>query len=142
MLQPKKTKYRKAFKGRNRGQSSRGFSLDQGQYGLKALGYARLTARQIESARRVITRQLKRMGVLWIRVYPSLPVTSKPAEVRMGSGKGSVDYWSVRVQPGRIIYEVDIGEAPEELARKAFRIAGDKLPFATCFVTRNARGGL
>lgn len=138
MLMPRKTKYRKAFKGRIHGQSLQGSYLSFGSYGLQALSPDRITARQIESARRAITRCLKRMGRVWIRVFPDLPVTSKPAEVRMGSGKGSVEYWACRVAPGRILFEVDA--VPMDLAQEAFRLASAKLPVATRFVSRQMRG--
>lgn len=144
MLQPKKTKFRKAFKGRNRGGATRGYRVAFGRYGLQVDvdSHQRLTARQIESGRRAITRCLKRMGRVWVRVFPDLPVSSKPAEVRMGSGKGSVDYWACRVQPGRIIYEIEVGEGSEDLAREAIRLAGAKFPFDTRFIDRQSRGGL
>jgi len=142
MLQPKKTKFRKAFKGRIHGEAGRGSSIAFGQYGLQAVGPERITARQIEAGRRAITRCLKRMGRVWIRVFPDLPVSSKPAEVRMGSGKGSVDYWACRVRPGRIIYEIEVSEGSEPLAREAVRLAGAKFPFETRFVSRESRGGL
>jgi large subunit ribosomal protein L16 len=140
MLQPKKRKFRKAFKGRIHGECSRGHSVDFGQYGLQAMEPDRLTARQIEAGRRSITRELKRMGRVWIRVFPDVPVSSKPAEVRMGSGKGSIDRWVCRVRPGRVLYEIDAGS--ESLAREALRLAGAKFPFRTRFVSRQNRGGL
>jgi large subunit ribosomal protein L16 len=134
MLTPKRTKYRKAFKGRIHGNAKGGSSLNFGQHGLKALEPERITARQIEAARRAISRHVKRVGRVWIRVFPDLPVTSKPAEVRMGKGKGSVDYWACRVKPGRILFEID--GVSEELAREAFARAAAKLPVKTKFVTR------
>lgn len=134
MLSPKKTKYRKAHKGRIHGNAKGGFSLNFGQYGLKALEPERVTARQIEAARRAISRHVKRVGRLWIRIFPDVPVTAKPAEVRMGSGKGSVEYWACRVKPGRILFEID-GVTPE-IAREAFERAAAKLPIKTKFITR------
>ncbi len=134
MLSPKRTKYRKAFKGRIHGQAKGGFSLNFGSYGLKSLDPERLTARQIEAARRAITRQMKRQGRVWIRVFPDLPVTDKPAEVRMGSGKGSVEYWAARVHPGRILFEID--GVPDDVAREALRLGAAKLPVRTKIVTR------
>ncbi len=134
MLSPKKTKYRKAHKGRIHGMAKGGTTLNFGTYGLKALSPDRVTARQIEAARRAITRHLRRQGKLWIRIFPDLPVTSKPAEVRQGKGKGSVDYWACRVKPGRVMFELE-GVAPE-LARGAFERAAAKLPVKTKIVTR------
>ena len=134
MLTPKKTKYRKAHKGRIHGNAKGGHFLAFGQHGLKALEPERVTARQIEAARRAITRHIKRVGRVWIRIFPDLPVSSKPAEVRMGKGKGSVEYWACRVKPGRILFEVD--GVSEELAREAFARAAAKLPIKTKFVTR------
>lgn len=134
MLTPKRTKFRKAFKGRIHGNAKGGSSLNFGQHGLKAMEPERITARQIEAARRAITRHVRRVGRLWIRVFPDLPVTSKPAEVRMGKGKGSVDYWACRVKPGRVLFEID--GVSEELAREAFARAAAKLPVKTKFVTR------
>ncbi|MBC6980628.1 MULTISPECIES: 50S ribosomal protein L16 [unclassified Caulobacter] len=134
MLQPKKTKYRKAFKGRIHGNAKGGFLLNFGSYGLKSLEPERLTARQIEAARRAITRQMKRQGRVWIRVFPDLPVTDKPAEVRMGKGKGAVDYWAARVHPGRILFEID--GVPDDVAREALRLGAAKLPVRTKVVTR------
>jgi large subunit ribosomal protein L16 len=134
MLTPKRTKFRKAFKGRIHGNAKGGSSLNFGQHGLKALEPERITARQIEAARRAITRHVKRVGRLWIRIFPDVPVTSKPAEVRMGKGKGSVDYWACRVKPGRILFEID--GVNEDLAREAFARAAAKLPVKTKFVTR------
>ncbi|MDG1287506.1 MAG: 50S ribosomal protein L16 [Rickettsiales bacterium] len=134
MLQPKKTKYRKQHKGRIHGNTKGGATLNFGTYGLKALEPERVTARQIEASRRAISRHMKRVGRLWIRIFPDLPVTSKPAEVRMGKGKGSVDYWAARVAPGRIMFELD--GVTEEVARGAFERASAKLPIKTKFVKR------
>ena len=134
MLLPKKTKYRKAFKGRIHGASKAGTALNFGSYGLKALEPERITARQIEAARRAITRQMKRQGRVWIRIFPDLPISTKPAEVRMGSGKGSVEYWAARVAPGRIMFEID-GVA-DDVAREALRLGAAKLPIKTKIVTR------
>lgn len=136
MLQPKKTKHRKVFKGKIHGQAKGGSTITFGEYGLKALQPERITARQIEAARKTIARAMKRVGKLWIRVYPDVPVTKKPAEVRMGSGKGGVDYWAVRVKPGRILFELD--GVPEDVARKSFELAAAKLPIKTKFVKRDA----
>jgi large subunit ribosomal protein L16 len=134
MLQPKRTKYRKAHKGRIHGASKGGTSLNFGTYGLKAVEPERLTARQIEAARRAITRAMKRTGRVWIRIFPDVPVSAKPAEVRMGSGKGSPEFWVCRVAPGRIMFEID--GVPEQLAREAFLLAAAKLPIKTRFVQR------
>ena len=134
MLQPKKTKFRKAFKGRIKGASKAGFELAFGEFGLKAMEPERITARQIEAARRAMTRHMKRAGRVWIRVFPDLPVSSKPAEVRMGSGKGSPEFWAARVAPGRIMFE--IGGVDLELAREALDLAAAKLPVRTRFVQR------
>ena len=134
MLQPKRTKFRKMMKGRNRGLSHRGSNVDFGDFGLKAVSRGRLTARQIESARRAMTRHVKRGGKIWIRVFPDKPITQKPLEVRQGKGKGSVEYWVCQIQPGRVLYEMD--GVPEALAREAFELAAAKLPFKTTFVTR------
>jgi len=134
MMQPKKTKFRKMHKGRIHGNAKGGFSIDFGQYGLKAMEPERINARQIEAARRAIARHVKRVGRMWIRVFPDVPVTRKPAEVRMGSGKGSVEYWVVRVKPGRILFEID--GVPEQIAREAFERASAKLPIKTKFVSR------
>ena len=134
MLQPKKTKFRKQFKGRIRGPSKGGTELNFGQFGLKALEPERVTARQIEAARRAITRQMKRQGRVWIRVFPDVPVSTKPAEVRMGSGKGSPEYWVCRVKPGRIMFEID-GVA-QETAREALTLGAAKLPIKTKIVSR------
>ncbi|MBK6961403.1 MAG: 50S ribosomal protein L16 [Porticoccaceae bacterium] len=135
MLQPKRTKFRKQHKGRNRGLAERGSKVSFGEYGLKAIGRGRLTARQIEAARRVITRRIKRGGKVWIRVFPDKPITQKPLEVRMGKGKGNVEYWVALVQPGRVLYEME--GVPEEVAREAFTLAAAKLPMATTFVKRS-----
>jgi large subunit ribosomal protein L16 len=134
MLSPKKTKYRKQFKGRIHGMAKGGFSLNFGAYGLKAMEPERVTARQIEAARRAITRQMKRQGRVWIRVFPDLPVTDKPAEVRMGKGKGAVEYWAARVHPGRILFEID-GVA-DDVARLSLQLGAAKLPIRTKIVTR------
>ncbi|MGE3297136.1 MAG: 50S ribosomal protein L16 [Porticoccaceae bacterium] len=135
MLQPKRTKFRKQHKGRNRGLAERGSKVSFGEFGLKAIGRGRLTARQIEAARRVITRRIKRGGKIWIRVFPDKPITQKPLEVRMGKGKGNVEYWVALVQPGRMLYEME--GVPEEIAREAFTLAAAKLPMATAFVKRS-----
>jgi len=134
MLSPKKTKFRKQFKGRIHGAAKGGFSLNFGAYGLKALEPERVTARQIEAARRAITRQMKRQGRVWIRVFPDLPVSDKPAEVRMGKGKGAVEYWAARVHPGRILFEID--GVSDEVAREALRLGSAKLSIRTKVVTR------
>lgn len=134
MLSPKRTKYRKAFKGRISGVAKGGYELNFGAYGLKALEPERITARQIEAARRAITRHMKRQGRVWIRIFPDVPVTSKPAEVRMGSGKGSPEYWAAKVKPGRIMFEVD--GVPYDIAKRAFELAAAKLPIRTKLVTR------
>ncbi len=134
MLQPKRTKYRKQFKGRIHGKAKGGTELNFGTYGLKALQPERITARQIEAARRAMTRHMKRQGRVWIRIFPDVPVTSKPAEVRMGKGKGSVDYWAARVKPGRIMFEID--GVTESVAREALRLAAMKLPIKTRTVVR------
>ena len=136
MLQPKKTKFRKQFKGRIHGVSKGATSLDYGEYGLKAMEPERITARQIEAARRALTRHMKRAGRGWIRVFPDVPVSSKPAEVRMGKGKGAPEYWVARVKPGRIMFEIDGVSA--ELAREALTLAAAKLPIKTRFVQRIA----
>jgi len=136
MLQPKRTKFRKQFKGRIHGVSKGGTELNFGAFGLKALEPERVTARQIEAARRAITRHMKRAGRVWIRIFPDVPVTGKPTEVRMGKGKGSVDYWAARVAPGRIMFELD--GVPEEVAREALRLGAAKLPVRTRFVQRIA----
>ena len=134
MLQPKRTKFRKQMKGRNRGLAQRGSSVSFGEFGLKATDRGRLTARQIEAARRAMTRYIKRGGKIWIRVFPDKPITTKPLEVRQGKGKGNVDYWVCQIQPGRILYEME--GVSEEMAREAFRLAAAKLPFSTKFVER------
>jgi large subunit ribosomal protein L16 len=134
MLQPKRTKYRKAHKGRIHGKAKGGTQLNFGAYGLKALTPGRLSARQIEAARRAITRHMKRVGKLWIRVFPDVPVSSKPAEVRQGKGKGSPEWWAARVKPGRVLFELE--GVPQDLAREAFTLAAAKLPVQTKFITR------
>ena len=136
MLQPKKTKFRKQFKGRIHGVSKGATTLDYGEFGLKAMAPERITARQIEAARRALTRHMKRAGRVWIRVFPDVPVSSKPAEVRMGKGKGAPEYWVARVKPGRIMFEIDGVSA--ELAREALTLAAAKLPIKTRFVHRIA----
>lgn len=136
MLQPKKTRFRKQFKGRIHGAAKGGFELNFGQFGLKAVEPELVTARQIEAARRAITREMKRQGRVWIRVFPDLPVTAKPTEVRMGSGKGAPEYWAARVHPGRIMFEVD-GVA-EDIAREALRLGAAKLPVRTRVIQRIA----
>ncbi len=134
MLQPKRTKFRKQQKGRNRGLALSANRVSFGEYGLKSIGRARITARQIEAARRAITRHVRRGGKLWIRIFPDVPVTKKPLEVRMGKGKGNVEYWVAKVQPGRMLYEIE--GVPESVAREAFRRASAKLPVKTVFVSR------
>ncbi|AWN48171.1 MULTISPECIES: 50S ribosomal protein L16 [Methylobacterium] len=136
MLQPKKTKFRKQFKGRIHGAAKGGTDLNFGAYGLKAMEPERITARQIEAARRAITREMKRQGRVWIRIFPDVPVTAKPTEVRMGSGKGAPEYWAARVHPGRIMFEID-GVA-EDIAREALRLGAAKLPVRTRFIQRIA----
>ena len=138
MLSPKRTKFRKAFKGRIHGDAKGGTALNFGAFGLKAVEPARITARQIEAARRAITRHMKRVGKVWIRIFPDVPVSTKPAEVRMGKGKGTPEYWVCRVKPGRIMFEVD-GVSPE-VAREAFTLAAAKLPIRTRIVTRIGEG--
>ncbi len=135
MIQPKRTKFRKQMKGRNRGLAQRGSKVSFGDFGLKATGRGRLTARQIESARRAMTRHVKRAGKIWIRVFPDKPITAKPLEVRMGSGKGGVEYWVAQIRPGKVLYEMD--GVSEELAREAFALAAAKLPINTTFVKRS-----
>ena len=135
MLQPKTTKYRKQMKGKNRGLASRGSSVSFGEYGLKATGRGRITASQIEAARRAMTRHIKRGGKIWIRIFPDKPITKKPLEVRQGKGKGNVEYWVAQIQPGKILYEM--GGVDEELAKEAFKVAAAKLPLNTKFVSRN-----
>jgi large subunit ribosomal protein L16 len=134
MMQPKKTKFRRAHKGRIKGNTKAGASLSFGQYGLKALEPERVTARQIEAARRAITREMKRQGKVWIRIFPDVPVSKKPTEVRMGSGKGAPEFWAARVAPGRIMFEID-GVAPE-VAKESLRLGAAKLPIKTSIVTR------
>ena len=133
MLQPKRMKFRKMHKGRNRGYAA-GDSVSFGTFGLKSVGRGRMTARQIESARRAMTRAVKRQGKIWIRVFPDKPITQKPLEVRQGKGKGNVEYWVCQIQPGRVLYEME--GVPESVAREAFELAASKLPFKTTFVTR------
>ena len=134
MMQPKKTKFRKAHKGRIHGTATSGATLSFGQFGLKAMEPDRVTARQIEAARRAITRAMKRQGRVWIRIFPDVPVSTKPAEVRMGSGKGSPEYWVARIKPGRIMFEID--GVPTELAREALTLGAAKLPIKTKIVAR------
>ncbi|MPZ11340.1 MAG: 50S ribosomal protein L16 [Kiloniellaceae bacterium] len=134
MLQPKRTKYRKAHKGRIHGNAKGGTQLNFGAYGLKALTPGRLSARQIEAARRAITRHMKRVGKLWIRIFPDVPVSSKPAEVRQGKGKGSPEWWAARVKPGRVLFELE--GVPQDVAREAFILAAAKLPVQTKFIAR------
>ncbi|MDB1145174.1 MAG: 50S ribosomal protein L16 [Alcaligenaceae bacterium] len=134
MLSPARRKYRKEQKGRNTGLATRGAQVSFGQFGLKATGRGRLTSRQIEAARRAMTRHIKRGGRIWIRVFPDKPISEKPAEVRMGSGKGNPEYWVAEIQPGKVLYEMD--GVSEELARQAFSLAAAKLPMKTVFVTR------
>ena len=134
MLQPKRTKFRKQHKSRNRGLAQSGNKVSFGEYGLKAVARGRITARQIEAARRAMTRHVKRGGKIWIRIFPDVPITTKPLEVRMGKGKGNVDYWVAKVQPGSVLYEME--GVSEEMAREAFKLAAAKLPVKTTFVTR------
>ncbi len=134
MLQPKRTKFRKQMKGRNRGLAQTGNKVSFGEFGLKALGRGRITARQIEAARRAMTRHVKRTGKIWIRIFPDKPITKKPLEVRQGKGKGNVEYWVAQVQPGRMLYEME--GVSEETAREAFKLASAKLPLKTAFVIR------
>lgn len=134
MLQPKQTKFRKMHKGRNRGLAQSGNTVAFGKYGLKASTRGRITARQIEAARRAMTRYIKRGGNIWIRIFPDKPITKKPLETRMGKGKGNVEYWVAQIQPGRVLYEIE--GVPEELAREAFALAAAKLPVPTTFVER------
>jgi len=134
MLQPKRTKFRKQFKGKNRGLAFRGSQVNFGEFGLKATGRGRITARQIEASRRAMTRHIKRGGKIWIRIFPDKPITKKPLEVRMGKGKGSVEYWVALIQPGRMLFEME--GVSEALAREAFTLAAAKLPISTTFVTR------
>ena len=135
MLQPNRRKYRKEQKGRNKGVATRGAAVSFGEYGLKAIGRGRLTARQIEAARRAMTRHIKRGGRIWIRIFPDKPISKKPAEVRMGNGKGNPEYWVAEIQPGKVLYEMD--GVDEVLAREAFRLAAAKLPLETAFVSRH-----
>ena len=134
MLQPKRTKFRKQFKGRNRGLATTGNKVSFGEYGLKATERGKITARQIEAARRAMSRYIRRGGKIWIRVFPDVPVSKKPLEVRMGKGKGNVEYWVCKIQPGRVLYEME--GVNESIAREAFRLAAAKLPFKTSFVSR------
>lgn len=134
MQQPKRTKYRKVFKGKIHGDAKGGTTLAFGEYGIKTLEPGRVTARQIEATRRAVTRHMKRVGKLWIRIFPDVPVTQKPAEVRMGKGKGSVEYWAARVKPGRMLFELD--GVPEDIAREAFELGAAKLPIKVKFVKR------
>jgi large subunit ribosomal protein L16 len=135
MLQPARSKYRKQHKGRNRGLATTGNKVSFGDFGLKAIGRGRITARQIEAARRVMTRHIKRGGRVWIRIFPDKPITKKPAEVRMGKGKGSVEFYVAEIQPGKMLYEMD--GVSEVIAREAFRLAAAKLPLLTVFATRH-----
>ena len=137
MLQPKRTKFRKQFKGRNSGLAQRGSTVAFGDYGLKAVSRARMTAREIEAARRAMTRYVKRGGQVWIRVFPDVPISKKPLEVRMGSGKGNVEYYVARVQPGKVLFEME--GVTEAIAREAFRLAASKLSVDTLFVKRQVR---
>ena len=136
MMQPKRTRYRKQQKGRNRGLATTGNRVSFGEYGMKAVTRGRITARQIEAARRAITRKVKRGAKVWIRIFPDKPITKKPLEVRQGKGKGNVEYWVAQVQPGRMLYEMQ--GVDEDLAREAFRLAAAKLPVQTTFVSRTA----
>jgi len=138
MLQPKRTKYRKAHKGRIHGNAKGGATLNFGAYGLKAMDPARITSRQIEAARRAMTRHMKRAGRVWIRIFPDVPVSQKPAEVRQGKGKGNPEYWVAKVKPGRVMFELD--GVPEDVARRAFELAAAKLPINTKFVQRLGSG--
>ena len=137
MLQPKRTKYRKQFKGRNAGLALRGSTVAFGEFGLKSTERARMTAREIEAARRAMARYVKRGGQIWVRVFPDVPVSKKPLEVRMGSGKGNVEYWIAKVQPGKVLFEIE--GVDEATAREAFRLAGAKLSVSTMFVKRQVR---
>ena len=137
MLSPKRTKYRKAHKGRIHGNAKGGTTLNFGAYGLKALQPERITARQIEAARRAITRHIKRQGRVWIRIFPDVPVSQKPTEVRMGKGKGTPEYWACRIKPGRILFELD--GVDESLAKRAFELGAAKLPISTKFITRGIK---
>ena len=135
MLQPKRTKYKKMHKGRNRGLAHRGSKVSFGEYALRSTARGRITARQIEAARRAMTRHIKRGGKIWIRVFPDKPITKKPLEVRMGKGKGAVEYWVCQVRPGKVLYEME--GVPEDIAREAFELAARKLPLKTAFVKRS-----
>ncbi len=137
MLQPKRTKYRKMFKGRNTGLAHRGANVSFGEFGLKATARARMTAREIEAARRAMARHVKRGGQIWVRVFPDVPISKKPLEVRMGSGKGNVEYWVAKVTPGRVLFEIE--GVPEATAREAFKLAAAKLSVSTAFVRRQVR---
>jgi large subunit ribosomal protein L16 len=137
MMQPKRTKFRKQFKGNLKGSSHRGSSVAFGDYGLKATDRSRMTAREIEAARRAMTRYVKRGGQIWIRVFPDVPITQKPLEVRMGSGKGNVEYWVAKVTPGKVLFEIE--GVPEATAREAFKLAAAKLSVSTAFVRRQVR---
>ena len=134
MLQPNKTKYRKQQKGRNRGLAVNGNKVSFGEFGLKATTRGRITSRQIEAARRAMTRYVKRRGKIWIRIFPDKPITKKPLEVRQGKGKGNVEYWVALIKPGKMLYEIE--GVPEEIAREAFKLAGSKLPVRTTFISR------
>ena len=136
MLQPKRTKFRKTHKGRNRGLALRGSKVSFGEFGLKAVGRGRMTARQVEAGRRAMTRRIRRGGKIWIRVFPDKPITKKPLEVRQGKGKGSVEYWVALIQPGKVLYEMQ--GVSEDIAREALSLAAAKLPFKTVFVKRTA----
>ena len=138
MLQPARRKYRKEQKGRNKGVATRGNKVSFGEYALKAIGRGRLTARQIEAARRAMTRYIKRGGRIWIRIFPDKPISQKPAEVRMGNGKGNPEYWVAEIQPGKVLYEMD--GVDEAMAKEAFRLAASKLPIMTSFVHRQVGG--
>lgn len=138
MLQPARRKYRKEQKGRNKGIATRGNKVSFGEFGLKAIGRGRLTARQIEAARRAMTRHIKRGGRIWIRIFPDKPISRKPAEVRMGNGKGNPEYWVAEIQPGKVLYEMD--GVDEAMAKEAFRLAASKLPILTSFVHRQVGG--
>ena len=138
MLQPKKTKYRKAHKGRIRGKAKGGTTLNFGSYGLKALTAERVTSRQIEAARRAITRHMKRAGKVWIRIFPDVPVSKKPTEVRMGKGKGTPEYWAARVKPGRVMFEID--GVPSDIAHTALNLGSSKLPLQTKIIKRPSEG--
>jgi|TARA_Y100000748_G_C15347712_1_gene430588 large subunit ribosomal protein L16 len=138
MLQPKKTKYRKAHKGRIRGKAKGGTTLNFGSYGLKAITAERVTSRQIEAARRAITRHMKRAGKVWIRIFPDVPVSKKPTEVRMGKGKGTPEYWAAKVKPGRVMFEID--GVPSDIAHTALNLGSSKLPLQTKIITRPGEG--